>query len=524
MIRMHRFLSTFSVCAAALIAAPTVAQTTLRIVPQANPASLDPVWTTAHVTRNHGYMIYDTLFGTDAKGDIKPQMVDKWSTSADQLTWTFTLRDGLEFHDGKPVTSADVIASLTRWSARDAMGVVFRGFFSKFEEVDAKTFRIVYRQPFGLTLEMLGKAGGPAFIMPKSVAETAVSAQIKEHIGSGPYIFKADEFKPGERIVYVKNTKYVSRKETPSGTAGGKPVFTDRVEWVIIRDAQAQLVALRAGEVDIIEQPAPEQYAALRTSPGISLFESTPAGGMYTLRFNFLNPPFDNVLIRRAAMLALGQEQVLKTQVAAPGMYRFCKSLYPCGTRYESQNTGIFTGVSDPAAAKKLLDEAGYKGQPILLMRPSDFASLSKAPLVVKQQLEAAGFTVDMQTMEWQALLARRAKKEPASAGGWDAFITFNASTDNLLPLTMSMMNASGSRGWFGWQNDTELEEIKKQFASAKTDAEKKKLADQAQLRAIETVTHVNLGQFNQPAAVRSNVSGIVPAGAHVYWNIKKGS
>lgn len=243
---------------------------------------------------------------------------------------------------------------------------------------------------------------------------------------------------------------------------------------------------------------------------------------MYTLRFNFLNPPFDNVLVRRAAMVALGQEQVLRTQVAAAGLFRFCRSLYPCGSAYESQNTGIFTGVANPEASKKLLAEAGYKAQPVLLMRPSDFAALAKAPLVVKQQLEAGGFTVDMQTMDWQTLLARRAKKDAASAGGWDAFITFNSSTDNLNPLTMSMMNASGSRGWFGWQNDPELEEIKKQFATSKTDAERKKLAEQAQLRAIETVTHVNLGQFNQPAAVRANVTGIVPAGAQVYWNIKK--
>ncbi len=514
------------VCAAvaAALAAPawSQAQSVLRVVPQANLTVLDPVWTTAHVSRNHGYMIYDTLFGTDAKGEIKPQMVDKWSVSADQLTWTFTLRDGLAFHDGSPVTSADVVASLTRWSARDAMGVVFRGFFSKFEEVDAKTFRIVYRQPFSSTLELLGKAGGPAFIMPKAIAETAVSSQIKEFIGSGPYIFKADEFKPGERVVYVRNPKYVPRKEAPSGTAGGKPVFVDRVEWVVIRDPQTQLNALKAGEVDIIEQPAPEQYAALRSTPGVSLVEATPAGAMYTLRFNFLNPPFDNVLVRRAAMLALGQEQVLRTQVASPGLFRFCKSLYPCGTTYESQNTGIFTGVSNPAAARKLLDEAGYKGQPVVLMRPSDFASLAKAPLVVKQQLEAAGFKVDVQTMDWQTLLARRAKKEPASAGGWDAFITFNAAADNLNPLTMAMMNATGSRGWFGWQSDPELEELKKQFAAAKSDAEKKQLADRAQLRAVETVTHVNLGQFSQPAAVAAAVSGIVPAGAQVYWNIKK--
>jgi peptide/nickel transport system substrate-binding protein len=358
--------------------------------------------------------------------------------------------------------------------------------------------------------------------MPKRIAETPPSEQIKEAIGSGPYVFKQDEFKPGERVVYVRNAKYVPRKEAPSGTAGGKQVFVDRVEWVIIRDPQTQLNALKAGEIDMIEQPAAEQYATMRNTPGITLVNTTPSGATYGLRFNFLNPPFDNVLLRRAAMLALGQEQVLRTQVASPGLYRFCKSVYPCGTRYESDSTGIFTGVANPAASKKLLQEAGYKGQPILLMRPSDFAALAKAPLVIKQQLEAGGFVVDMQTMDWQTLLARRAKKEPASAGGWDAFVTFFSATDNQSPMTMLPMNARGAQGWVGWQDDPELEEIKKKFAAATTDAEKKKLADAAAMRSIETVTHVNLGQFNQPAAVRSNVNGFVPTGVLAMWNVKK--
>jgi len=496
----------------------------LRIVPQANLTVLDPIWTSAYVTRDHGYLIYDTLFGSDARGSIKPQMVDKWSTSPDQLVWTFTLRPGLAFHDGRPVTSEDVTASILRWSARDATGALWRTFFSRFEVVDDKTFRIVYGKPFGLTLEAFGKSSGPCFIMPKRVADTPASDQIKDYTGSGPYIFKADEFKPGERAVYVRNAKYVPRNEPPSGTAGGKNVYVDRLELVIIRDPQTQLNALRAGEVDMIEQPAGEQYATLRAMPDVRLLDMVPCGAMYTLRFNFLNAPFSDVRLRRAAMLALGQEQVLRTQVATPGLFQFCRSLYPCGTQYEDSNTGIFTGVANPGAARKLLEEAGYKGQPILLMRPTDFAALSKVPLVVKQQLEAAGFTVDLQNMDWQTLLARRAKRQPAAQGGWDAFITFSASADNLNPVTMQMMNASGARGWFGWDDDATLEAIKRDFAAATSEADRHKFAEAAQLRAIDTVTHVNLGQFEQPAAVRSNVTGGVTAGANVFWGLHKGS
>jgi peptide/nickel transport system substrate-binding protein len=495
----------------------------LRIVPQVNLSVLDPIFSSAYITRNHGYMIYDTLFGTDEKGAIQPQMVERWSVSDDRKTWTFTLRPGLEFHDGTPVTSADVIASLQRWSSRDTLGGVMSRFVDRYEATGPASWRMHMKEPFGLVLEALGKpSSNVPFIMPARIAATPGAEQIKEHVGSGPYSFKADEFKPGERAVYLRHAKYMPRKEPASGTAGGKTVHIDRVEWLMIRDPQTQLNALTVGEVDILEQPAAEQYAALRELADVKLVNATPDGYLYSLRMNALHPPFDNVLVRRAAMLAIGQEQVLRTQIGTPGLFRSCLSIYACGTPLESASTGSFTGKANPQAARKLLEQAGYKGEPVLLMRPGDYPALAKAPLVVKQQLEQAGFKVDMPNMDWQTLLARRAKKDPASAGGWNAFITFNAAADALMPTTMVMLNATGDRGWFGWFSDPELEELKNQFARAQTDAEKRKLAEAAQLRSIEQVTHVNLGQFFLPAAVRKNISGLVPAGANVYWNVRK--
>jgi peptide/nickel transport system substrate-binding protein len=496
---------------------------TLKIIPSSNITVLDPIWTTAYVTRNFGYMIYDTLFATDLAGNIKPQMVDKWKVSKDNKTWTFTLRDGLMFHDGKPVTGEDVVASIKRWEGRDTFGAQLGLHTDHYETPDAKTFVIVLKEPFGLVLEALGKpSSNVPFIMPKRMADTPSDVQVKETIGSGPYVFKTDEFRPGERLVFTKNMHYKPRPEAPSGTAGGKNVYVDRVEWLIIRDAQTQMNALLNGEADILEQPAFEQYATLRSSPDIQLVDAQPAGMQFILRFNFLQPPFNNEKIRRAAMLAMGQEAYLRTQVGTPGLTRYCRSMFPCGTLFESDQTGEYTGIANPAKAKALLMEAGYKGEPVVLMRPSDNPSIGKLPLVAKQQLEQAGFKVDLQAMDWSTLVARRAKKDAPSAGGWNAFMTAWTASDILNPITMAMMNATGDKGWFGWQNDPKLESIKAQFAQAKTDADKKKLAQAAQLRAFETVTHVPAGQYNQPAAVRKTVSGLVPAGAQVYWNIKK--
>ncbi|HSV54857.1 MAG TPA: ABC transporter substrate-binding protein [Burkholderiaceae bacterium] len=522
---MRRSLITMVMLAAGLIA-PLAVQAqgkTLRVVPHANVTILDPIWTTAFVTRNHGYMIYDTLFGTDADGKIKPQMVEKWSVSKDNLTWTFSLRDGLEFHDGKAVTSEDAVASIKRWASRDSFGGVLAKSVDNYATPDAKTFVIKLKVPFGVMLEALGKpSSNVPFIMPARVAATPGSEQIKEQIGSGPYKFVPAEYKPGEKLVYVKNEKYKSRSEAPSGTTGGKPVYLDRVEWVIIRDPQTQFNALVAGEVDIIEQPTFEQYASLKASKDVQLVDAQPAGLQYIFRFNHLHAPFDNVKIRHAAMVALGQEAHLKTQVGAPGMYKFCKSMFPCGTPFASENTGIYTGTANPQKAAQMLKEAGYNGQPIVLMRPTDLASISKLPLVAKQQLEAAGFKIDMQQMDWQTLVARRAKKDAPDKGGWNAFMTAWTAGDIQNPLTMAMMNAAGDKGWFGWQDDPTIEDLKAKFAQASTDADKKKLAEALQLRAIETASHVHLGQYNNPAALRTNISGLVPGGAQVYWNIKK--
>ncbi len=496
---------------------------TLRVVPQSNITIFDPIWTTAFVTRNHGYMIYDTLFGTDAEGKIKPQMVDTWNVSKDNLTWTFRLRDGLEFHDGKPVTSSDVVASLKRWATRDTFGIIMAKSVVEYQTPDAKTFVIKLSQPFGVMLEALGKpSSNVPFIMPARIAATPGTEQIKEQIGSGPYRFVPEEYRPGERVVYVRNEKYKPRADPPSGTAGGKNVYVDRVEWVIIRDPQTQLNALLNGEVDIIEQPAFEQYATLRASAGIRIVDAQPAGLQYILRFNHLWPPFDDVKIRRAAMVALGQEAFLRTQVGSPGMYRYCRSMYPCGTPYASDDTGIYTGMADPKKAAQMLKDAGYKGQPVLLMRPTDLSGLAKLPLVAKQQLEEAGFKVDLQQMDWATLLARRAKKDAPDKGGWSAFMTAFTAGDIQNPLVMSVLNATGDKGWFGWQDDKVIEELKAKFVRASDDAERKKIAQQIQLRVVETASYVWLGQFNIPAALRSNVSGLLPGGAQVYWNIKK--
>jgi len=277
--------------------APTQADVTVRAVMHSDLKILDPVWTSATITRLHGYMVYDTLFAMNEIGEIKPQMVEHYEVSAEGRVFTFTLRDGLVWHDGQEVTSEDCVASLKRWIARDV--TVFSSFVDSFEVHNTKTFSLRLKEPTALVLAALCKSAGIVpFMMPKRVAETETGKQISEVIGSGPFVFKMDEWRPGDKVVYAKFSKYKPRREPPSGLAGGKVVKVDRVEWRPISDHQQAINALLAGDIDIIEESPHDLYPLLKASPDIQLLNLNHLGLQYLFRPNWLAKPFDNPEIR----------------------------------------------------------------------------------------------------------------------------------------------------------------------------------------------------------------------------------
>jgi len=497
----------------------------LRVVPHSNLAILDPIWTTQYMARNHGYMIYDTLFGTDEKNNVKPQMVQSWTESPDHRLWTFQLRKGLEFHDGKPVTSEDVIASLARWGKRDAMGVALFTFIDRMDTPAPDTFRIFLREACGFVLEALGKpSSNVPFIMPKRIADTDAFKQIEEHIGSGPYSFKRDEFKPGDKAVYLKNTRYVPRKEAPSGSTGGKFVYVDRVEWnLALRDAQAQVNALVKGEVDIIEQPSFPLIPGMKSNPDIVVYSYSPVYLQYMARFNHLNKPFDNPKVRQAVLAAFDQRQFLQAQVGVKELYKTCPSMFTCGTPYGSAFGSEIQSKSNMKKAQELLKASGYDGTPIVVMKPTDLTTIDKLPDVAAQLMRQAGFKVDLQAMDWNTLVGRRAKKDPIDKGGWHMFLTAWQGPDIWNPIANPTMDTRGeASGWFGWGKDDKIMELRGQFMRETDTNKKKKLAEAIQARAFEIGTHVPLGEFDAPLAARKNISGLFHQTGNFYWNLKK--
>jgi peptide/nickel transport system substrate-binding protein len=508
----------------AAVASASAQDKVLRVVPHSNLNILDPIWTTQYMARNHGYMVYDTLFGTDEKSRVQPQMVDKWSASQDQRQWSFTLREGLEFHDGKPVTGEDVIASLQRWGRRDAMGQKLMSFVERMDSPAPNQFRILLREPCGFVLEALGKpSSNVPFIMPKRVADTPADKQIEDAIGSGPYIFKRDEFKPGDKAVYVKNQKYKPRKESPSGTAGGKHVYVDRVEWnLALRDAQSQVNALANGEVDVIERPAFESYEQLKKVSDVALVNKDPLGFQYMCRFNHLHPPFNNAKVRQAAIAAMVQEPFLRAQVGIKEFYRPCASMFTCNTPYGSAKGSEIQSKSNMKKAQELVKASGYDGSPVLIMKPTDLASITKLPDVAAQLLRQAGFKVDLQAMDWNSVVSRRAKKEPPAQGGWNIFCTAWVAPDIWNPLANAAIGGAGEKSWFGWPSDPELEKLRDDFARATDEPKKKALAEAIQARAFEIGTHAPLGEYINPLASRKGVTGWVIGPGDIYWNVKK--
>src|SRR5882757_9456424 len=453
---------------------------TLKAVMHSDVKILDPIWTTAYIQRNFGYMVWDTLFAFDEKFEVKPQMVDTWSVSDDKLTWTFTLRDGLEWTDGKPVTAEDCIASIKRWGAKDSMGQKMLASVAGFEAVDAKTFKMKMKEPYGLVLASLGKpSSNVPFMMPKKTAETDPGTQIKveDVIGSGPFIFKADEWKPGEKLVFLKNTKYKPRAEPPSGLAGGKVVKVDRVEWIAMPDVQTQVAAIQNGEIDMIEAPGVDLLPLLAADKNIKLFSFNPLGNQYAFRFNTLFKPFDNPKIRHAAMVAFSQEEFLKATIGDLKYYKVCKAPFVCVTPLGSDEGMADVLNGNAAKARQLLAEAGYDGTPVELLQSTDLTVLTNMAPVAKAQLEAAGFKVNIQAMDWQTLVARRTKKDPPDKGGWNAFITSWGAADILNPVSAAFFNASCDKALFGWPCDETIEKMRDQFAKEADPAKQKLIA-----------------------------------------------
>ena len=379
------------------------------------------------------------------------------------------------------------------------------------------------KSPTGLVLLGLGKpSSNVPFMMPKRVAETDPNTQISDFTGSGPFVFKRDEWKPGDKTVYVKFDKYKPRSEPASGLAGGKVVKVDRVEWRAISDHQQAVNALLAGEIDFIEAPPHDLLPLGSATPTSSIVDWNLLGNQYTFRPNWLHKPFDNPKVRQALLYAFNQKDFLEGGDRRSRVLQGLQLLVPL--RHAALHARrAWTACSSPnfEKAQELLKEAGYDGTPIVLMHSTDLQVLTNLAPVAKSLMEKAGFKVDMQSMDWQTLVARRAKKDPPNAGGWHAFLTSWVSADITNP-DLDRLHQRGLR-----QGDVRLalrrgdgeaaRRLRARDRSGQAEGHRRGRAGARGRRSSRTSRSAS-GIWASP--MRKNVDGMLTAPAPVFWNI----
>ena len=522
--RLHRrALLQTALAAPALLrmgAARAAGPKVIRAVPIGDLKVLDPIWTTAYITRNHGYLVWDTLFALDARNRPQPQMVERWQVSDNRLQYDFTLRPGLRWHDGTPVRAADCTASIRRWGAKDGMGRALLAVTETITPLDDRRFRLVLSRPVGFVIDALGKIDSNVpFMMPERLAGTDPNKQVTEVIGCGPFRFVKDEWVAGSKVVYERFADYVPRAEPASQAAGGKVAKVDRVELLYMPDASVAANALIAGEVDLLESPAPDLVGLLKSSAGVVVRPNDPLGYMLFMVINHLQPPFDRLEARQALALAVDQASFMQATVGDRTPWRKCAAMFGCGSAEESQAGAAAIG-GDMAKARALF-AAHYDGRPIAVLDPADNATLHPGALVAADTLRRIGAKVDLQAMDWSTLTQRRASKKKVAEGGWNIFVT-NATITGIGNPLLNTFAKNCADAWYGWPCDERIARLTTAWAEEADPAKRHAITEELQRLHLEQVTYIPLGQYQSVIAVRESLSGIIPGPALFYWNIDK--
>jgi len=527
--KRRNFLHGASLAAGALpfLGRPTLAQKnaakTLKIIHNGNLSSLDPIWTTAPPTKDYGFLVFDQLLAVDSKYVPHPQMAEGWTVEDDGKTYVLSLREGLKFHDNEPVRSADCIASIQRWGARDGFGQLMMRFVDGFEAVDDRKFKIKLKKPFALLPAALGKSNSSqCFIMPERMAKVDPMKQVTETIGSGPYRFLKEEFVSGAKAAWAKFDGYIPRKEPVDSIAGGRIPAVDRIEWSFISDPSTAMAALVAGEQDYWDAPTLDLVQVMKADPNIVVSPRNPTGSYYMLQLNHTQAPFNNPKVRQALAMAIDQENFLKASVSDPALMKPVYSYYGSDSPYFSEQGANVLKVKSLDKAKAALKESGYAGEKVVILGVMESPILAAMAQVTEDLMRRMGMNVELVAMDFATMAQRRTSKEPADKGGWGCFVTVWTGSDIVNPAVHQMLRAGGPTAWFGWPTDPEMEKLRDQWAEATTDDEQKKFAVALQVEAFKTLPYIPLGSLVALVAYRKNLTGVWPCPVQAYWNIGK--
>ena len=497
----------------------------LRYAPAADLTGLDPQINGAMVTAEFGMMVYDTLFSLDADLIARPQMVDHYSVSPDGLRYSFTLRPGLLFQDGQPVTSADVVPSIERWMKRDPLGQKMAAAMATFQPQGDNGFSMTFKYRFPFVETALAFTGsGMAAILRKQDATTDPYKQITGSIGSGPFRFVPGRWQIGSIAAFERNPDYVPRVEPPDGLAGGKVAKLDGVEMHYIPDASTRANALKTGEIDLVDLLPADLVEYLRADKRIVVGRLTVQGGMAFIRMNELQPPFDNLKARQALALTVSQPEFM---AAAYGDHEWweegCFSYFVCGSSNGSELGSEPYRKPDLARARQLLVDSGYNGEKIVVVTASDVPSQNAMAQVAADNLRKIGATVDVQVMEFAQIMVRREVRKPASDGGWNLIVLGRDGSLMNSPINNVVIESRCAQTtYFGWPCDASVESLRDAYMNEPDATARRRTIDELSKATWASLPAILLGKYYNAYAWRAEVTGLIHATQLVFWNADK--
>ncbi|PLR95970.1 ABC transporter substrate-binding protein [Bacillus sp. T33-2] len=481
----------------------------LKVAYNAQPPTLDPLLTTAVATRDIQRHVFETLVTFDQNFGIQPMLAESYEVSEDGKTITFKLREGIKFHNGEDMDVEDVIASMTRWVKVTPLG---KSYFADatFTAEGDNTVVLQLQQPLSTALAMLADPGQAAVITPKEVNESATEKGLAEFIGTGPYKFV--EWKTDQHVYLEKFADYKSLETKSSGLAGKKAGYVDDIYFQFVTDASTRLAGIQTGEYDIANAIPFDNAEQLEASGDVK--NHIDHNGFNGVVFNKKARFFQDVKARQAVNAALDQEEILMASFTNDNFYELEHGLMIKDQKDWYSDAGKDQyNQKDPDKAKKLLKEAGYNKEEIIILASRDYEDHYNAAVVVQQQLEKIGMKVKLDVYDWATVLQKR--NDP---NAYDIFVT-GFPTE---PIPAKYVFLDSVTQWPGWTNSPEMDELLDKINTASSQEEAKKYFDELQEEFYNYLPIIKFGNKTTITSTRSNIEGMGFLQGITLWNVQK--
>jgi peptide/nickel transport system substrate-binding protein len=508
-----RALAALVALAVGLTAAPLGAQEqpkmggVFKVATIGEPPTLDLHTTTAVIVQQITWHVYEALYTYDKNYNPIPLLAESHTVGDNGRSYTFKLRRGVKFHNGKELTSADVVASLRRWGRLATPGKQFWRNVEGIEAKDPLTVALYLKEPSAALFMGLARPNNGPVVYPKEIVEAAGDNPVKEYVGTGPYRFV--EHRPDRHVKLARFKEYAARADAPDGFGGKRTAYLDEILFIPVPDVAVRLAGVETGEYHVGLQIQQDQYERVKAMPGVVAGIIKPEAWA-TAVVNHKQGLMTDKRIRQAFQAALDMEPIMAAGFGNKAFYRLDPGLsFPEQPQWHSKAGGELYNQKNSAKAKKLLQEAGYAGQPVRWISTKEYQWMYKNALVAKQQLETTGFKIDLQVVDWATLVQRRNKPEV-----WDVFstgITFNPEP----AFTTSVIC-----NWPGWWCHEDKEQWMEAMAREADPKKRKAMWDKVQALFYEDVGRVKFGDFFGLSAVRKEVQGYRPTNEMNLWNV----